>query len=255
MAEEFGIEGRGRFYEEIGAVRDVVQNHLLQVVTNLAMEAPVGAGSERLRDEKVRVLRSIRSFTEETLVRAQYVGYRDEEGVAPDSQVETYAAIQAHLDSWRWQGVPFFVRTGKRLPVTATEVMVRLRRPPYDVFKESLPPGSNHLRFRLGPGRVVIAVGALSKKPGAHMTGEAIELDVCDIHDDEAHEYALLIGEAMKGDPTLFARWGGLEEAWRIVDPILRTNVPVTLYDAGTWGPPQADRMIEPFGGWHNPAP
>ncbi len=253
MAEEFGIEGRGRFYEEVGAIRDVVQNHLLQVVANLAMEPPVRSHSEALRDEKVKVFRSIRSLTGRSLVRGQYAGYNGEPGVAPDSQVETYAAMQIHLDSWRWRGVPFFIRAGKRLPVTATEVMVQLRRPPQDVFDEAAPPHVNYLRFRLGPGQVSIAMGALSKRPGPTMTGEDIELFVCNTRDDEVDAYERLIGDAMKGDPTLFAREDGVEEAWRIVDPILTMRTPVHAYGPGSWGPIEADRMVAQFGGWHNP--
>lgn len=214
----------------------------------------MGTGSERLRDEKVRVLRSIRPLTGRSLVRGQYAGYRDEDGVAPDSKVETYAAMQVHLDSWRWQDVPFFIRAGKRLPVTATEVMVQLRRPPYSVFREPLPPRSNYLRFRLGPGQVAIAMGALSKRPGASMTGEEIELYVCNTRDDEADAYERLIDEAMKGDPTLFARQDGVEEAWRIVDPILMMQTPLHTYQPHSWGPAEARAMIAPFGGWHSPA-
>jgi glucose-6-phosphate 1-dehydrogenase len=254
MAEEFGIEGRGRFYEEVGAVRDVVQNHLLQVVANLAMEPPVRSDSEALRDEKVKVFRSIRSLTGRSLVRGQYAGYNGEPGVAPDSQVETYAAMQIHLDSWRWQGVPFFIRAGKRLPVTATEVMAQLRRPPQNVFDEPVSRHFNYLRFRLGPGQVSIAMGALSKRPGPTMTGEDIELFVCNTRDDEVDAYERLIGDAMKGDPTLFAREDGVEEAWRIVDPILAMKTPVHAYGPGSWGPIEADRMVAQFGGWDNPA-
>ena len=172
MAEAFGVEGRGAFYEEVGAVRDVVQNHLLQVVANLAMEPPSGIDSEALRDEKVKVFRAIRPLTGRSLVRGQYQGYRQEPGVAADSEVETYVAMELHLDSWRWQGVPFFIRAGKRLPATATEVMVELRRPPQNVFREPTPPHTNYFRFGLGPGQVSIAAGALSKKPGSAMVGE-----------------------------------------------------------------------------------
>ncbi|HZP91949.1 MAG TPA: glucose-6-phosphate dehydrogenase [Burkholderiales bacterium] len=254
MAEEFGVEGRGRFYEEVGAIRDVVQNHLLQVVANLAMEPPVGNGSEALRDEKVKVFRSIRALTGRSLVRGQYAGYRVEAGVARDSGVETYAAMQVHLDSWRWQGVPFYIRAGKRLPVTATEVMVEFKRPPQNVFREALPPHQNYVRFRLGPGQVAIAVGALSKKPGTAMAGEQIELYVCNTREDESGAYERLIGDAMKGDASLFAREDGVEEAWRIVDPILKLATPVHEYGPGTWGPQEANAMIAPFGGWHAPA-
>jgi len=253
MAEDFGVEGRGRFYEEVGAVRDVVQNHLLQVVANLAMEPPVRADSEALRDEKAKVFKATRSLTGRSLVRGQYSVYRSEGGVAKESQVETFAAMQIHIDSWRWQGVPFFIRAGKRLPVTATEVMVELRRPPQNVFEEPALPHCNYVRFRLGPGQVSIAIGALSKKPGAVMGGEEIELYVCNTRDDEAGAYERLIGDALKGDSTLFARQDGVEEAWRVVDPILSMKTPVHVYQAGTWGPREADRMLAPFGGWHNP--
>ncbi len=255
MAEAFGVEGRGRFYEEVGAVRDVVQNHLLQVVAHLAMEPPVSPDSEALRDEKVKVFRSIRPLTGASLVRGQYRGYRDEAGVASDSQVETFAAMALHLDSWRWNGVPFFVRAGKRLAVTGTEVMVELQRPPHDVFREPLPPHTNYFRFRLGPGQVSIAAGALSKRPGNGFTGDTVELLVCNTTDDEAQAYERLIGDAMLGDPTLFARQDGVEAAWRIVDPILESKRPVAIYEGGSWGPADAGRMVEPYGGWHNPKP
>jgi len=254
MAEELGVGGRGRFYEEVGAVRDVVQNHLLQVVANLAMEPPAGTGGDALRDERVKVLRSIRPLTGRSLVRGQYQGYRAEPGVAADSQVETYAAMELHIDSWRWQGVPFFIRTGKRLAATATEVAVRLRRPPLDVFRELAPPHTNYVRFRLGPGRVSIAIGALSKRPGGAMAGESIELVVCNRDEGGADAYERLIGDAMLGDATLFAREDGVEAAWRIVDPILSMQTPVSVYGDASWGAPEADRMVERFGGWHNPA-
>jgi glucose-6-phosphate 1-dehydrogenase len=253
MAEEFGVEGRGRFYEEVGALRDVVQNHMLQVVAMLALEPPVGYSADALRDEKTKVFRSVRSLTGKSLVRGQYQGYRDEDGVAKDSRVETFAAMQVHLDSWRWSGVPFFIRAGKHLPLTATEVMVELRRPPHNVFGGELPPNCNYLRFRLGPGHVAIAMGALSKKPGAEMMGDEVELYVCNTRDDEAGAYERLIGDAMKGDATLFAREDGVEEAWRIVDPVLRKPTPVHVYERGSWGPAQAGKMTEKLGGWHAP--
>ncbi len=253
MAETFGVEGRGRFYEEVGAIRDVVQNHMLQTLANLAMEPPVGTDSEALRDERVKVFRSIRTLTGRSLVRGQYRGYRDEPGVAKDSNVETFAAMEMHLDSWRWSGVPFFVRAGKRLPITATEVMVELRRPPQAVFGDALPPHGNYFRFRLGPDEVSIGVGALSKKSGAEMLGEEVELHVCNTRDDESGAYERLIGDAMKGDATLFARQDTVEECWRIVDGVLKMPKPLQLYDASSWGPNEADRLTAPFGGW--PAP
>jgi glucose-6-phosphate 1-dehydrogenase len=253
MAETFGVEGRGRFYEEVGAVRDVVQNHMLQVVANLAMEPPVGTDSDALRDEKVKVFRSIRTLTGRSLVRGQYRGYREEPGVARDSQVETFAAMQIHLDSWRWSGTPFFIRAGKRMPVTATEVMVEFRRPPANVFREAVPPHCNYIRFRLGPDQVTIGIGALSKRPGTAMVGEEIELYVCNARDDEADAYERLIGDALKGDNTLFARQDAVEEAWRIVDPVLRMPKPLPVYEPGSWGPAEALGMTRDFGDWHAP--
>jgi glucose-6-phosphate 1-dehydrogenase len=254
MAERFGVEGRGRFYDEVGAVRDVIQNHLLQVVANLAMEPPVGTDSDALRDEKFKVFKSIRTLTGASLVRGQYGGYRSEPGVAPDSQVETFAAMQIHLDSWRWAGVPFFIRAGKRLRTTATEVLVRLRQPPQHVFHEPLPANSNYLRFRLGPGAVAIAVGALAKRPGTAMAGDEVELVVCRTRDDEAGAYERLLGDAMRGDATLFARQDSVEQAWRIVDRILTLATPVFTYEPGSWGPRQAAPMVAAVGGWHAPA-
>ena len=253
MAENFGVEGRGRFYEEVGAVRDVVQNHLLQVAAILAMEPPVGEGSEPLRDEKAKVFRGIRPLTGRSLVRGQYRGYRDEQGVAPGSQVETFAAMQIHLDSWRWEGVPFFIRTGKHLPVTATEILVTLRRPPQKVFAETIPSQPNYLRFRLGPNQLVIAIGANVKMPGTSMTGDEIELHVCKVRGDEMDAYERLIGDAIKGDSTLFARQDGVELAWRIVDPVLGMKTPVYMYEPATWGPLEANAMIAGAGGWHSP--
>lgn len=255
MAEKFGVEGRGSFYEEVGAVRDVVQNHLLQVMAHLAMEPPLSMDSESLRDEKVKVFKSTRSLTGRSLVRGQYQGYREEDGVAAVSEVETFAAMQVHVDSWRWQGTPFFIRAGKHLPITTTEVMVTLHSPPKDLFRESVMPSPNYLRFRLGPDQVAIAVGARSKKPGVRMKGEEIELYVSDTRDDEAKAYERLIGDAMKGDATLFAREDGVEEAWRIVDPILKLDKPLYGYAPETWGPPEADRMTARLGGWRDPKP
>ncbi|MDD5247795.1 MAG: glucose-6-phosphate dehydrogenase [Rhodocyclaceae bacterium] len=254
MAEAFGVEGRGGFYEEVGAVRDVVQNHLLQVAANLAMEPPVGDGSEPLRDEKVKVFRAIRPLTGRSLVRGQYRGYRSDAGVAADSRVETFAAMQIHLDSWRWQGVPFFIRAGKQLPVTATEVVVALRRPPQQVFPDTIPPQSNYVRFRLGPRQVAIAIGARVKRHGTENVGDEIELYVCNTQDDEMEAYERLIGDALKGDATLFAREDGVEAAWRIVDPILDKHTSLHDYEPGTWGPAAADGMMSELGGWRNPA-
>ena len=255
MAETLGMEGRGRFYEEVGAVRDVVQNHMLQVLAHLAMEPPVGSYGEALRDEKVKVFHGIRPLTGRSLVRGQYRGYREEPGVAPDSAVETYAAMQMHVDSWRWEGVPFLIRVGKKLPVTATEVQASLRRPPRNLFAGAPRDGdANHFRFRLGPGQVTIGLGARVKKAGAAIEGEPVELEFCQRPDDEMEAYERLIGDAMLGDATLFARQDGVEAAWRIVDPILGTKAPVHFYEPASWGPSEAEPLAAPVGGWHNPS-
>jgi glucose-6-phosphate 1-dehydrogenase len=253
MAERIGLEGRGKFYEEVGAIRDVVQNHLLEVVASLAMDPPVGYWGEAQRDERIKVLRAISPFTGHSLVRGQFKGYRAEAGVAPDSEVETYAAMQLHLNSWRWQGVPFFIRAGKCLPVTATEVMVILKAPPQQVFDEPVPPQSNYFRFRLGPDQVAIAAGARTKSPGERMAGEEVELYVCNASAEAREAYERLIGDAMSGDATLFAREDSVEAAWAIVDPIVHQGGAVYRYEPGSWGPREADRMVAPFGGWYNP--
>jgi glucose-6-phosphate 1-dehydrogenase len=254
MAETIGVEGRGRFYEEVGAIRDVVQNHMLQVVSHVAMEPPVGRSNEALRDEKTRVLKSIRTITGRSLVRGQYRGYTSEPGVSPNSKVETYAAMQLHLDSWRWAGVPFFIRAGKRLAVTATEVLVRLKRPPRRVFAESGEDSGNYFRFRLGPERVSIAIGAQANKFGKDQLGVAVELYFCNTGEDEMSAYERLIGAAMDGDQTLFAREDAVLEAWRIVDPLFHTTTPIFPYDVGSWGPPEADRLERPGHRWPIPA-
>jgi glucose-6-phosphate 1-dehydrogenase len=253
MAEQIGLEGRGRFYEEVGAIRDVVQNHLLEVVASLAMDPPVGYWGEAQRDERIKVLRAIHPFTGASLVRGQFRGYREENGVAADSEVETFAAMRLHLNSWRWQGVPFFVRTGKCLPVTATEVMVILKAPPQQVFDEPVPPQSNYFRFRLGPDQVAIAAGARTKSPGERMAGEEVELYVCNASREAREAYERLIGDAMAGDATLFAREDSVEAAWAIVDPILHHGGAVYRYEPGSWGPREAEQMVAAFGGWYNP--
>jgi glucose-6-phosphate 1-dehydrogenase len=253
MAERFGVEGRGRLYEELGAVRDVVQNHLLEILAILAMEPPVGTGAEALRDEKLKVLRAIQHPERRDIVRGQYAGYRSEDGVAANSDVETFAALRFDVDSWRWAGVPFFVRTGKCLPVTATEVMATFKRPPQRLFDEPLPPRTNYLRFRLGPDRVAIALGARIKSPGEAMTGQEIELYACNSHADEMTPYERLLGDAMRGDPTLFARQDSVEVAWDIVDRLLASGPQAEPYAPGSWGPAAAERMAERYGGWYDP--
>jgi glucose-6-phosphate 1-dehydrogenase len=250
MAESFGVEGRGQFYEEAGAIRDVVQNHLLQVTGFLAMEPPVAAYHDAIRDEQVKVFRAIRPLRPEDLVRGQFVGYRDEKGVARHSTVETFAAVRLHVDSWRWDGVPFFIRAGKCLPVSTTEVLVTLKRPP---LRHLGPEETNYLRFRLSPD-VTIALGARIKKPGGQMVSEPTELKVVHQPDgDEMDAYERLIGDAMAGDATLFARQDAVDAAWQIVDPILGGATPVHEYAPGTWGPPDAARLASEVGGWHVP--
>jgi glucose-6-phosphate 1-dehydrogenase len=251
MAESFGVEGRGRFYEEVGAIRDVIQNHLLQVVGFLAMEPPAATYHEALRDEQVKVFRMIRPLGAEDLVRGQFRGYRTEPDVAADSTVETFAAVRLHIDSWRWEGVPFFVRAGKRLAATATEVLVTLRRPP---LSKLCPTETNYLRFRLSP-EVVIALGARVKRAGDTMETEATELSVVDRPDGrELDAYERLLGDALEGDPTLFARQDAVEAAWAVVQPILGAPAPVHEYEPGSWGPPEAEALTQEIGGWHQPA-
>ncbi|HEX9771976.1 MAG TPA: glucose-6-phosphate dehydrogenase [Steroidobacteraceae bacterium] len=253
MAENFGVEGRGRLYEELGAIRDVVQNHLMQVLAILAMEPPVNMGAEAMRDEKAKVLRAVRPADRRDVVRGQYRGYRSEDGVDGRSDVETFAALRFDIDSWRWADVPFFVRTGKRLPVTATEVMANFRRPPQRLFDEPLPMRANYLRFRLGPDRVAIALGARVKAAGESMTGREIELFACNSQADEMTSYERLLGDALRGDASLFARQDTVEVAWSIVDRMLANGPPAEAYEPGSWGPAAADRMVERFGGWYEP--
>jgi glucose-6-phosphate 1-dehydrogenase len=250
MAESFGVQGRGRFYEEAGAIRDVIQNHMLQVVGFLAMEPPLTTYQEAIRDEQVKVFRAIRPLSPEDLVRGQFKGYRKEDGVAPDSTVETFAAVRLHLDSWRWEGVPFFIRAGKCLPTTTTEVLVTLKKPP---LRRVRPEETNYVRFRLSPD-VIIAIGARAKKPGPQLVSEPTELKVVHQPDgDEMDAYERLLGDAMAGDGTLFARQDAVEAAWEIVEPILGGATPVHEYDCGSWGPPDATRLAAEVGGWHSP--
>ena len=248
MAEEFGVESRGKFYEEVGAIRDVVQNHLLQVVAHLAMEPPVGTGSASLLDEKAKVFKAIRTAAPRDLVRGQYRGYRSELGVAADSAVETYAALRLHLDSWRWAGVPFYLRAGKKLGATATEVFATLKRPPQRVFGHENEP--NYLRFRLGPDRVAIALGAAAKKPGVEMKGRDVELFVCNASTAEMSAYERLLGAALEGDTSLFAREDGVLEEWRIVEPLIGIGAAPHSYEPGSAGPAAADELIASSGKW-----
>jgi glucose-6-phosphate 1-dehydrogenase len=251
MAEDFGVQGRGAFYDATGTIRDVVQNHLFQVLANLAMEPPVRTDSESMRDEKVKVLKAIPPLEARNLVRGQFRGYRSEQGVAADSQVETFAALRLEVNSWRWQGVPFYIRAGKSLPVTCTEVVVRMRRPP-TVFP-SCCPAPNYLRFRVSP-EVAIAFGLTMMDPEEKMIGQSVELLVSR-HPaaGEMDAYERVLGDAMEGDRTLFAREDYVEEAWRIVDPVLKAGTPVHEYEPRTWGPREVDQQVVPAGGWQNP--
>lgn len=255
MAESFGVAGRGRFYEEVGALRDVVQNHLLQTLSLLAMEPPATGGAEAIRDEKVKVFRSMRTLRPDQVVRGQFEGYRAEPGVAADSDVETYVALEAWIDSWRWQGVPFLVRAGKGLPETVTEVLVTLKPPPPGAFGDSEPPAGpgNYLRFRLGP-EVAVALGARAKRAGEGFTGEAVELLFVDQpRRDEMGPYERLLGAALNGEQLLFSRQDGVEEAWRIVDHVVGHHHPAIPYARGTWGPAEADALARHTGGWLDP--
>jgi glucose-6-phosphate 1-dehydrogenase len=252
MAEDFGVQGRGRFYEETGAIRDVIQNHMLQVVGFLAMEPPVSTYHEAIRDEQVKVFRAIRPLEPDNLVRGQFQGYRKEQGVAADSQVETFGAVRVEIDSWRWEGVPFCIRAGKCLPATTTEVIAELRRPP---LAKNFPEFGNYIRFRLSP-EVVIAIGARIMKPGEGPPA-LMPVELSAVHHpggDEMEPYERLLGDAMAGDAMLFARQDSVEAAWAAVQPILGNATPIHEYEPGTWGPAEADRLTADVGGWHNPA-
>jgi glucose-6-phosphate 1-dehydrogenase len=252
MAENFGVQGRGAFYDQTGTIRDVVQNHLFQVLTNLAMESPVGFDSDSVRDEKVKVLKAIPPIEEKNLVRGQFQGYRNENGVAKDSRTETFAALEVQINSWRWKGVPFFIRAGKCLPTTSTEILGKFRKPP------SLIPDSvlveNHLRLRLSP-EVTIAMGMMGLAPNSDgivlQTSEMVASHSPSV--DEMDAYERLLGAAMMGDNALFAREDYVEEAWRIVDPVLQKNTPLFEYAPNSWGPAEVER-VSPPAGWHAPA-
>jgi glucose-6-phosphate 1-dehydrogenase len=250
MAENFGVEGRGRFYDETGAIRDVVQNHLLQVVSMLAMEPPSTVYQESVRDEHVKVLRSIRPLDSDHLIRGQFEGYQDEPGVTRGSTVETFAALRLEIDSWRWWGVPWLLRSGKHLPVTATEVLVRFNRPPLAHISQS---GTNYLRFRIGTG-ISIGLGVRVKRLGLQNDTESVELAVMEHpHGDEVEAYERLLTDAMAGERLLFVREDAVDAAWAVVDPVLGDVTPVHPYAPGTWGPPEANRLAVVFGGWQNP--
>jgi glucose-6-phosphate 1-dehydrogenase len=257
MAESFGVKGRGKFYDETGVIRDVIQNHLLQMISYIAMEAPSSTYPEAIRDEQAKVLRTVRPMSVDNVVRGQFRGYRQEPGVKADSYMATYAALRMYVDSWRWEGVPFYVRAGKSLATTCTEVMIEFNNPPQVVFKEAAPKMGNYLRFRLNP-TVQIALGARAKTPGEKMVGAPLELSVVEQPGQgqgggRMDAYERLLGDAMLGDATLFARQDVVEAAWAIVDPILHGPSPMYDYDAGSWGPVESDELVKAVGGWNTP--
>ncbi|HUP45125.1 MAG TPA: glucose-6-phosphate dehydrogenase [Thermoanaerobaculia bacterium] len=253
MSESFGVAGRGAFYEETGVLRDVIQNHLLQVVSYLAMEAPSSTGPEAIRDEQAKVLQNVRPLSADDLVRGQFRGYRAEEGVAKKSTVATYAAVRLFIDSWRWYGVPFYVRAGKCMKKTVTEVIVDLKQPPPVVFNEARARNGNYVRLRLSPN-IAIGLGARTKKPGEGMHGAPVELTVADYSEQGSggrmEPYERLLGDAMQGDATLFARQDVVEAAWAIVDPVLQADPDLYEYACGSSGPPEANELVQQVGGW-----
>jgi glucose-6-phosphate 1-dehydrogenase len=254
MAEDFGVQGRGAFYEEVGTLRDVVQNHLLQVIALLAMDAPAGRDSQSVRAEKLRLFRAMRPLDPACVVRGQFRGYRDEKGVAADSQVETFAALCLQIDTWRWGGVPFYIRAGKCLPITATEVRVNMKCPPLAIFDEISAATSNYFRFRLSP-EVTISAGARVKQHGEEMRGEPVELIARHEPRSEQLPYERLLRDALRGDPSLFTRDDSVEAAWRVIDPVLTNAAPVQEYEPGSWGPSAAAGIVVSDEGWHDPKP
>jgi glucose-6-phosphate 1-dehydrogenase len=254
MAETFGVQGRGGFYEEVGAVRDVVQNHLLQVIALLAMDPPAGNDPRARQAERLRLFRAMRPLDPKEVVRGQFRGYREEKGVAKDSQVETFAALRLHIDSWRWADVPFYIRAGKCLPITATEVRVTFKSPPLPVFDPGDAMPCNYYRLRLSP-EVVIAAGALVKRSGEEMRGEPVELIARHHAQSDKSPYERLLGDAIRGDGSLFTQDDSVEAAWRVVDPVLHDPLPVVQYDCGSWGPSQANSVLIDGEAWHDPKP
>ena len=254
MAESFGVQGRGAFFDEVGTLRDVVQNHLLQVIALLAMDAPIGREPSAMRAEKLRLLQAMRPLDPRQVVRGQFKGYLGEAGVAADSQVETFAALCLYIDTWRWAGVPFYIRAGKHLPITATEVVVHLKCPPLAIFDEISTATSNYFRFRLSPD-VVISVGARVKQAGEAMRGEPVELIARHQPRSEKLPYERLLRDAIRGDPSLFTSDDSVEAAWRVIDPILAHASPISEYAPGTWGPVAAMHIVRNEEGWHDPKP
>jgi glucose-6-phosphate 1-dehydrogenase len=252
MAEDFGVQGRGAFYDQTGTIRDVMQNHMFQVLSNLCLEPPVGMDSESVRDEKVKVLKAVPSLTVRDVIRGQFRGYLDEPGVKPNSQVETFGVMRLYVNSWRWKGVPFYIRAGKNLPVTCTEVFARFHKPPSVISESQLT--ANHLRFRISPD-MAIAIGMMVMAPGEEFAGRDVEMLASrEPRHDEMDAYERVLTDAMEGDASIFARQDYVEEAWRIVDPIFKQPTPVFAYEPKTWGPKEVDERLAPPGGWHNPS-
>jgi len=254
MAEDFGVQGRGAFFEEVGTLRDVVQNHMLQVIALLAMDAPAGRDPRSVRAEKLRLFRAMRPLDPACVVRGQFRGYRDEQGVAADSRVETFAALCLHIDTWRWSGVPFYIRAGKCLPITTTEVRVNLKCPPLAIFDEISPATSNYFRFRLSP-EVTISAGARVKQHGEEMRGEPVELIARHEPRSETLPYERLLRDALRGEPALFTDGDSVEAAWRVIEPALADAAPTLAYEPGSWGPSAAAEIVVSDEGWHDPKP
>ncbi len=252
LAEDFGVQGRGRFYESVGCLRDVIENHLFQIAALLAMEPPYGRRFEAQRDEKGKVFKAMRPLGPEDVVRGQFAGYRKEPGVAKDSDTETFCAVRLAIDSWRWAGVPWYLRSGKCLPVEAAEVVIRLKQPPQALFADHAHAQRNYMRFRLAP-RPAIAVAARVKKAGEEFVGVQRELYMLEEQPKEMAPYERLLGDALAGNGALFSRQDSIEAAWAVVDPVLRKHGPAISYKPGTWGPKEADDLIADHGGWHNP--
>ena len=252
MAETFGVDGRGKFYEEAGAIRDVVQNHMLEVIACLAMECPRGPDHEARRNARGKLLEQVRSLSSDDVIKGQYAGYRNEDGVDPKSKVETFAAMRFHIDNDRWAGVPFFVRAGKCLSVTATEVLVKFKHSSKPVLDESHICGNSYFRFRLSPD-IEIALGTKVKQAGELMTGRRTELLAHDKSADEMKPYDRLLGDAANGDASLFAREDAVEASWRIVDPAIKCEKEPLVYQKNTWGPAVVASKTYPDGGWHDP--
>ena len=253
MAEAFGVEDRGRFFDEAGTMCDVVQNHLLQLLATLTMDPPIGQAADELREEKSRLLKAVRPLTADDIVRGQYAGYRGIPGVAPDSEVETFVAARFQIDTWRWAGVPIYIRAGKKLPVTSTEIQVVFRRPPRETFSEIVSEHSSHLRFRISPD-ISIGMGLRVKVPGEHMAGSDVELTLTEQASLDRPPYQRLLGDAIAGNAELFAREDSVEQQWRVVDAVLGDATPLYGYEPGSWGPPEADALIGGDGPWLDPA-